>query len=152
MPKTAKWIGTLVPELANVQPLDPRWAIRAQVEYMYRLHRAVQPMGDIGPLSECSRWAFALRGYNGGEGNVKRDRIAAWRIGIDPNAWRAVGIINGIGRSEGNFKENTLYPVKILLKLMQKYLVWGPGLDCVAVNLHRAPDRPILIIRTRALA
>ncbi len=154
MPKTAAWMPTLAPDLVGVDPRSPTWAFRAFAVYMGWLHGRVRslngPDSPFPPMDACSRLAFAERGYNGGEGHLTKDRRAAQRLGINPDAWRAVGIVNGAGRSPGNFLENTEYPVKILLRFQALYLSWGRGIDCAALNLERKPKgRPILVLRRR---
>lgn len=109
MPATSKWIATLVPELQDNQPYNPGWALRAVCEYMdYLLQRAAA-------ATDCDRAAFALSGYNGGEGWRRRDQKLAAAKGFDPlRWWDSVELVNA-GRSSGAWKENRGYPRRILL-------------------------------------
>ncbi len=55
MPATAEWIAQVKPKrLSPVNPLDPRWSIMAQMEFMAFLLRR-----NPG-ATECDQWAFAL--------------------------------------------------------------------------------------------
>jgi hypothetical protein len=157
MPGTARWIGEVAPDLAGGDPYSPAWAFRAHAVYMGRLYARTRSLNPVEsafpPMTECDRLAFAMRDYNGGAGNTLKDRRAAARIGINPDAWRAVGIVNGAGRGPGFFKENTRYPVRILVEIVGQYVLAGWGRTCraepVAVRLddRNANARPILYLR-----
>ncbi|WP_018653017.1 transglycosylase SLT domain-containing protein, partial [Actinobacillus capsulatus] len=41
IPQTADWIANLYPELANNQPYNPSWALRALVRYDYWLYQRI---------------------------------------------------------------------------------------------------------------
>lgn len=66
MPRTAEWAGTEFPDLGPPDPLNPRWALRAQSHYMRWLRERVTGAG------ECEAFAFALSAYNGGLRWVQR--------------------------------------------------------------------------------
>ena len=78
------------------------------------------------PLDPCSRWAFTLRAYNGGEGWLLRERRSAAASGANPNDWRAIEPFRVRARWAHN--ENTDYPRRILLRLEPAYRAAGwPG-------------------------
>lgn len=123
MPSTSKWIAGLVPELADNQPHNPAWAIRALVEYDKWLY-------DRVPVtwSHCERMAFVLSSYNGGLGWLMKDVELAKRSGADPQLWfDNVERFNG-GRAGWAFKENRGYPNRILNELERRYVRDGWGI------------------------
>lgn len=123
MPATTTWIASLYPDLAEAQPFDPRWAIRAMVQYTVWLNARIQAAGP------CNQWAFVLSAYNGGLGWVYRDKRLASAKGADPLAWfDSVERFNA-GRSASNFHENRNYPRLILLRWEPLYhgAGWGLG-------------------------
>lgn len=122
MPKTAVWLSSLR-GLGDAMPQNPGWALRAMAEYDYHLHSRAKGADD------CNRWAFALSGYNGGEGWRKRDQRLATEQGLDPLVWwGSVETVNA-GRSKAAWKENRDYPRRILLLLTPLYEAagWGGG-------------------------
>jgi soluble lytic murein transglycosylase-like protein len=68
MAGTAKWIHSREPALQEISeladPYDPRWAIRALILYDDYLYKLMRP---------CEGWYYALRAYNGGAGNLKKE-------------------------------------------------------------------------------
>ncbi len=126
MPATARWIATVYPrDLANFDPWNAQQAILAAALYDRWLFDRVSPLGG-GEVDACSRWAFALRGYNGGEGWMLRERRLALASGANANDWRAVEPYRV--RAGWAHKENTGYPRRILLTLEPAYLAAGwPG-------------------------
>lgn len=131
MPETATWLALIYPELRPADPYDPRWAIRAQVAYMYHLYRRTMPHTDGGFVG-CSQYAFTLRAYNGGQGNVLKDRRKATTLGLNADDWVAVGPVRGARRSDANHRENKRYPERVLLVLMPRYaaVAYGEGVTC----------------------
>lgn len=129
-PATARWIPTICGDVGPPDVWDPAWSLRAQSCYMAFLTRRIVPFRYAGPMSRCSRWAFALRAYNGGEGWLNKERLAAQRAGADANNWRAVEPHRV--RAKWAHSENTDYPRRILLTLEPAYLRAGwPGkADC----------------------
>lgn len=124
-PATARWVPSICPEVGAPDVWDPMWSIDAQHCYMAWLHERVRPLSG-GALSDCDRWAFALRAYNGGEGWLLRERALAARGGANPNAWREVEGFRG--RARWAHAENTGYPRRILLRIEPVYLAAGwPG-------------------------
>ncbi|MBL8260915.1 MAG: transglycosylase SLT domain-containing protein [Xanthomonadaceae bacterium] len=124
-PATARWLPTVCPEVGEPDVWDASWAIRAQSCYMAWLHRRVGRIG-VQPIDDCTRWNFALRGYNGGEGWLTRERRLALNAGANPNAWREVEGFRS--RAGWAHKENTHYPRVILLRLEPAYIAAGwPG-------------------------
>lgn len=126
MPKTARWIATVYPkELANFDPWNAQQAILAAALYDRWLLDRVMAYGPR-PLSECSRWAFTFRAYNGGETMLNRERSLAYKAGANANDWRAVEPYRA--RATWAHKENVHYPRRILLTLEPAYLAAGwPG-------------------------
>lgn len=125
-PATAKWLPSVCPAVGPPDAWDPDWSLRAQACYVAWLHGRVQPFVHAGQLSPCSRWNFALRGYNGGTGWLNKERLAAQRAGDDANDWRAVELHRV--RAAWAFKENIGYPRRILLVIEPQYLAAGwPG-------------------------
>lgn len=125
-PATAKWLPSVCPAVGTPDPWDPQWSLRAQACYMAWLHNRVKPFQHARAMSECSQWAFALRGYNGGEGWLNKERMAAQRAGADANDWSEVARYRV--RAKWAHKENKEYPLRILLVLEPAYLRAGwPG-------------------------
>lgn len=141
-PATAKWLPQVCPAVGAPDPWDPQWALRAQACYMAWLHDRVGPVawGDMrlsvdapdsgatsrlkpGFVGECSRWNFALRAYNGGEGWLLRERKAAAKLGWNPNRWEEVDHVRV--RAGWAHKENVHYPRVIMLRLEPAYIAAG---------------------------
>lgn len=116
MPSTSKWISGMYEELADDQPNNPAWAIRALVTYDKWLYDAVPAAAN-----HCERMAFVLASYNGGLGWLNKDVALAKRKGDDPTQWfDHVEKYNG-GRSDAAFRENRGYPNRILNELERRY-------------------------------
>lgn len=126
MPATARWMTEQFrAQLGVFDPWDPVQAIHAAALYDRWLYDRVQPFGHTR-LSECSRWAFTLRAYNGGETWLLRERGLTLANRADPNDWRAVERFRS--RGAGPHAENTQYPRRILLVLEPAYIRAGwPG-------------------------
>lgn len=77
MPTTADWIAQAYPALAERQPFNPSWGLRALVTYDRHLWDRVKAS------SECDRMAMTLSAYNGGLGWVWRDQKLATANGAD---------------------------------------------------------------------
>ena len=109
----------LYPELADNQPYNPDWALRALVRYnRFNYER-------ITARTECDRMAFMLSAYNGGLGWVQRDKRKAKAQGLDPLIyWQNVELVNS-GRSRANFAENRGYPKRIIYRWQPLYINWG---------------------------
>lgn len=122
-PATARWLPDVCPAVGQPDPWDPQWALRAQACYMAWLHQRVTPYKYAGAMSECTRWNFALRGYNGGEGWLNRERMATQRAGFDANDWRFVELQRV--RAVWAHKENIGYPRRIMLTLEPAYINAG---------------------------
>lgn len=120
-PATARWLPAVCPEVGPPDPWAPHWAIRAAACYDAWLHRRVKPMA--GTLRPCSRWVYTLRGYNGGEGWLTRERRAAQALNRDPDDWLAVESIRL--RATWAHSENIRYPRRILLTLEPAYINAG---------------------------
>ena len=124
MPATAGWMAEIYPAaLADPQPYNPGWALRAMVHYnkwLYARNQAHCP---------CEKWAMVLSAYNGGQGWVNRDRRLALASGASGLAWfNEIERFNA-GRSQANFKENRHYPRIILSRWEPLYEsnLWGRG-------------------------
>lgn len=111
MPATAEWIGSLRPDLANPNPANPVWALRALVVYDKFLWDRVQG------ANPCERLAFAMSAYNGGLGwTLKRKaRSDAPDICFD----KTCAINPGI--TPANQHENQTYPERILKRFEPMY-------------------------------
>jgi soluble lytic murein transglycosylase-like protein len=129
MPATAAWIPDLDATLAPADPMDPRWAIRAQVVYMAHLTRR-----NAGATA-CDTWAFGLSSYNGGERWLRRDQAEARRLGLDAARWFGqVELAPDPRRAAWAVRENRGYPRRILRTLTPRYARagWGPDVGCSA--------------------
>jgi soluble lytic murein transglycosylase-like protein len=126
MPATARWMATQFPaDLPHFDPWNPQQAILAAALYDKWLLDRVQPFGWT-PLSECSRWNFVLRAYNGGETWLWRERGLTLANKRDPNNWREVEGFRS--RGPAAHRENIGYPRRILLTLEPAYIAAGwPG-------------------------
>jgi len=126
MPDTARWMqDQFARELGAFDPWNPVQAIHAAALYDRWLYERVQPFGQ-SRLSECSRWAFTLRAYNGGEVWLLRERGLTLANRDNPNDWRRVE--RWRSRGSAAHRENTAYPQRILLTLEPAYIAAGwPG-------------------------
>jgi len=123
MPATARWIAGAYPALADNQPTNPVWAMRALVTYDRHLWDRVQA------ASPCERMAMALSAYNGGLGWVWRDQKLATAQGADQARWFGQVERYNAGRVAAAFRENRGYPRLILLTHEPRYIAagWGQG-------------------------
>jgi soluble lytic murein transglycosylase-like protein len=122
MPGTAAWIARLYPaDLGDAAPLDARWALRALVTYDLWLWERLTEFRDDG----LHRWGATLSAYNGGLGNVRKDRqLTALRGGpsCDPAVSRWFCCVeHHSNRSAAAFRENREYPRRILFLLWPRY-------------------------------
>lgn len=122
-PATADWIGDVDAELAEPQPFNPAWALRALVRYDKLLY------DRAGGATACDSMWMALWAYNGGEGWVRRDKTLARQRGANVHLATEVEPFNA-GRNAAAFKENRGYPHVILYRWQPLYLRagWGWGL------------------------
>lgn len=127
-PATAQWLPEVCPAVGDPDPWDPDWSLRALACYDAWLYERVQTLAS-GSLDDCSRWAFTLRAYNGGQGWLRRERRKAAAAGADPNDWRAVEPYRV--RAGWAHRENTHYPRRILLLIEPAYRAagWPAGGD-----------------------
>lgn len=122
-PATSDWIGGVFPELAERQPFNPSWAMRALVRYdrwLWERNTAA---------SACDRMAFALVAYNGGEGWLRREQRAAREAGTAPDRWFAAVALYCL-RGQAACVESRAYPAVILRRHQQLYAGWGPMTVC----------------------
>jgi soluble lytic murein transglycosylase-like protein len=125
MPGTAADMAKRYPaSLHPVNPRNPRWAFRAQAQYMLDLYRG---RGASGAANECERFAFALASYNGGEGWVLRDRALADSRGLPRGRFFGAAQIVNAGRRADAKHENADYPQRILKTLTPRYIAAGFG-------------------------
>lgn len=125
MPRTARDMADRHPaDCAPANPLSPSWAFGCRDRYMQSLLSATMPIAT--GLTECNRWEFAFRAYNGGLGWINRDRRLAQSMGLNPDRPADVATVNA-GRSAGNHAENRHYPTLILAK-QDRYASWGRGI------------------------
>jgi soluble lytic murein transglycosylase-like protein len=124
-PSTAEWIGGVFPDLAERQPFNPGWALRALVRYDRYLW-------ERNPASSaCDRMAFALAAYNGGEGWLRREQRIAQAAGAAPDRWFGAVALR-CARAEWACAENRAYPAVILMRHQRLYAAWGPMTACPA--------------------
>ena len=124
MPRTAAWVRDIVPGLSAIPaPYHPAWAMEAMIGYDRWL------LSRTRGATPCDAWAFALRGYNGGEAWLRRDQRLAAQSGLNPQVAEHVAMVNA-GRSPANFRENVEYPRRILYVVTPIYASWGPGVPC----------------------
>jgi hypothetical protein len=118
-PATAEWIAAKFPDqLGAFDPWDPAQAVRGMVLYNAWL------LDRVSGATDCDRWAFALSGYNGGLGWVKRDKQRASAQGADPERW--FGHVEAHSARAGwAIRENRSYVSRILLKREPAYIAAG---------------------------
>ncbi|MGO1072580.1 transglycosylase SLT domain-containing protein [Lysobacter sp. CA199] len=128
-PATAAWLPTVCPAVGEPDPWDADWSLRALACYDAWLYARVARFPGSA-LSNCSRWAYTLRAYNGGEGWLMRERRAARSAGADGNAWLAVERFRV--RAGWAHRENIDYPRRILQRIEPVYLAagWSGGEPC----------------------
>lgn len=126
-PATAEWIGGVFPDLAERQPFNPAWALRALVRYDRWLWDRNPARGG------CERMAFALAAYNGGEGWLRREQRAAAAAGTASDRWFQAVALHCL-RAKWACKENREYPARILLRNQHLYASWGPVTPCAAAS------------------
>ena len=125
MPSTADWITQVYPTQlgGGPTPYSPGWSLRALAVYDRHLYDRTQGH------TECDRWWFTLRAYNGGLGHVKAEA----RNATDPLDRCAVDAACGTAkRSAKHCPENLGYPRKIMLRWEPMYLKahWPGRLAC----------------------
>lgn len=124
---TAADISKRHPDLADNAPFEPSWALRAVNHYDREIFERMTAK------THCDRWAFTLSAYNGGEGNVIKQKRAAKAGGADPDRW--FGSVERYRiRAQWAHDENYAYPRRVLLRWQPLYLTWGPGVDCKGVK------------------
>jgi soluble lytic murein transglycosylase-like protein len=138
MPGTAAWIAQLYPaDLGDAAPLDARWALRALVTYDLWLWERLTEFRDDG----LHRWGATLAAYNGGLGNVRKDRQLVYTERSERAAARGVPklrdscdpavshwfccVEHHSNRSAAAFRENREYPRRILFLLWPRYQAAG---------------------------
>jgi len=106
-------------EQGRVDVYNPQWALRAQSRYMRSLYERA------GTGVECEDYAFALAGYNGGEGWRIRDQKLATSRGLDPKRyWGHVETVNA-GRNAAAWNENREYAPRVVKHWQPVYAGWG---------------------------
>jgi len=117
-PDTAKWISNIFPELRDADVYNPVWAMRALIRYDYKLYDANRKLSK----DDCNGWAYALTGYNGGNGWNSKDRNLARKKGLDASQyWGVVEFVNS-GRRQDFFEENRGYPKRIIIRHQPHYI------------------------------
>ena len=123
MPATAQWMGQeFRAQLPSFDPWNPQQAILAAALYDKWLLDRVQPFGWT-TMNDCTRWNFVLRGYNGGEKWLWRERGLTLANKRDPNNWREVEGFRS--RGPDAHRENIAYPRRILMTLEPAYIAAG---------------------------
>lgn len=125
MPSTADWLqGLYASRLGQEDPFNPAWALRALVIYDKNLYDQL-----AFATTPCDQWAFTLSSYNGGLGNLMRDRRLAAARHRDPNRWYFnVDLASDRGRNA--FIVNRRYPTQILFRFQPQFASWGPTVEC----------------------
>jgi soluble lytic murein transglycosylase-like protein len=123
MPATTDWIAQAYPALAERQPFNPSWGLRALVTYDRHLWDRVKA------TSGCDRMAMTLSAYNGGLGWVWRDQKLAAASGTDRGRWFGQVERFNAGRRAEAWRENRDYPRLILQTHEPRYIAagWGKG-------------------------
>lgn len=130
MPATARDMSDRYRQLGPPDPLDPRWAISAQMLYMRELTRSTPGR------TECDTWAFGLSAYNGGISWIRRDQARARERDKPPDIWfGSVEFTPDSRRSVAAIRENRGYPRRILLTITPIYVAggYGRGIACTGV-------------------
>lgn len=115
MPGTASWIVAAYPQQlgAGPAPYSPGWSLRALAVYDRHLYDRTRGH------TECDRWWFTLRAYNGGQGHINAES----RNAADPLDHASVDAACGSARrSSRHCPENVGYPRRILLRWEPMYL------------------------------
>ena len=116
MPSTAKWIVEVYPDLGPVAPFSSSWAFRAMARYNKWLYNRV-----VGH-TECDKWWFTLRSYNGGLGHIRAESKNA----DDALDRHSVDAACGTARrSSTHCPENLGYPDRIINLIEPRYLRAG---------------------------
>ena len=98
------------PSCEGASPFDPPCAFRAMILYDTRLLRA-----NRTAESTLDQWAMTLAAYNGGQGNLNREkRDCAADLLCDPDVWFDNLEDSCTVRSAANCHENREYPRRIL--------------------------------------
>ena len=121
MPATTRWIAGLSPHLAEQQPFNVAWSLRALVTYDRWLY-------DRAPARYAPRermWV-ALRSYNGGLGHWQAEAAATGAA--QPTRAQVDAACGKARRAAVHCRENLGYPHRILVVLQPRYAAWGPGL------------------------
>ena len=96
------------PSCDGIDRTDPACSVRAQIVYMGRLRRIYRDAN-----SARDQWALAWAAYNGGMGNLRKERRACRRrVGCDPDVWYD-SLEHVCKRSESACHENRNYPRRI---------------------------------------
>lgn len=121
MPATATWIAGMDPVLADAQPFNTGWALRAMVVYDRHLFELAPARFDAR-----DRMWVALRAYNGGMGHWQAEaRSTGLRTPTRDQVDAACG---NARRAKAHCAENLGYPHRILIVLQPRYAAWGPTL------------------------
>ncbi len=124
-PATERWIKNKYPRtLGWGGSSNPRWAMRALVTYDKWLYQR------IDALTDCDRFAMTLSAYNGGLGNLMKDKRLTLRRGLSPYRWWG-HVEKNSRRARWAFKENRGYPRKIIYTHQRKYISWGGRKVCL---------------------
>lgn len=122
MPATADWAGRNWSTLADPNPYNPAWALRALVSYDQWLYQRAPERYSL-----CDRMWVALRGYNGGLGHWQAEARAS---GLQaPTRHQVDAACGKAKRAALHCRENLDYPARILLRHEPRYEAagWGAG-------------------------
>jgi hypothetical protein len=116
MPATAKWIVERYPDLGTAEPFNPLWSLRAMVRYDKHLYDRARGH------TECDKWWWTLRSYNGGEGHLVNEGKNAEDSYDRHSLAEACGTAR---RAKLHCRENLGYPRNITERWEPLYLSAG---------------------------
>lgn len=126
MPGTARWISQTYPaELGAAAPYDAAWSLRALVLYDRWLWNRLGPEGSGFREDGLHRWAATLSSYNGGLGHLQKEQARAGSCDRSRYFCCVQSACGAGGRAEWACRENTQYPVRILLVIEPRYQAAG---------------------------
>jgi len=116
MPATASWISERYPDLGKAEPFNPLWSLRAMVRYDKHLYDRAKGH------TECDKWYWVTRAYNGGEGHLKWEGENAEDM-LDRHS--LADVCGTARRSARHCAENVGYPQRITERWQPLYLQAG---------------------------
>lgn len=119
MPATSRWWCERAGiALADCQPTNPTWALRAMVGYDRWLYERTPER-----FTPFERLWVALRAYNGGLGHWQAEAAASGAA--QPTRAQVDAACGKARRAAVHCRENLGYPRRILVDLQPRYAAWG---------------------------